>query len=129
MNSSILDFVTVLLRRFMKRMVKEGNDILFPAEDELQVDIDSDEQYEIYQANFSILCRESRDVFQTRMVESKSGPGHKHITIKWRGHKFTAYERIAWQAALGSDPKRELLSALRCHAGDAHPTLFVEPRK
>lgn len=30
------------------------------------------------------------------------------------------------EAALGSDPMRELLSSIRLMRGDVHPTLFVE---
>lgn len=82
---------------------------------------------------------ESREEFILRMqqegfVPSYPGPNelqldiparHIRIQLPW---ELTDWERIAWQAALGSDPVRELLSCLRLRKGDAHPTMLIEPK-
>lgn len=57
---------------------------------------------------------------------SRSGaPGKRHITLALN-RKLTSVERILFQALLGSDRKRELLSYIRVLNSDPEPTLFFE---
>lgn len=114
---------------YIVKMEAEGNTIHFPADDELQVDIDSEAQYAAYKRSFEILSREIGEQYKTLITAqetpSRSGLPSRHIRIKLP-FKMDNWQRIAWQASLGSDPVRELLSALRAHRGLEKPTLFCE---
>ncbi len=57
---------------------------------------------------------------------SKGGKIHIYVTLK---EPITNAERIALQAALGSDPKREILSLARLRRGETTPTLLFEVKK
>lgn len=59
---------------------------------------------------------------------SKSGLPHRHITITF-DFDLTQWQRLAFQAALGSDTKRECLGCIMTLAGDEHPTLFLEHKE
>lgn len=118
---------------YIKRMEAEGNQIVLPAADELQVDIDDETQYAAFQKSWPIFEREisywTAGTAPTYTESpSRSGLPSRHITVKLPFEVSDPQERIAWQASLGSDPARELLSMLRCLRGDIHPTLFVEAK-
>jgi hypothetical protein len=115
---------------YMARMVEEGNTIVIPKDNELQIDIDSEEQYQIFQECWAIFKREFKEAKIIKDKPSRSGLPKRHITIHfpYTSFKDKAELRIAWQATLGSDPKRELLSLIRCDCGDDQPTLFVEEK-
>ena len=94
-----------------------------PAEEnELQLDIDTEEQYNIFNRMLPLV----EDVYDIEeVVESPSKSGKRHIRL------FTAYElsigeRIALQTILGSDPKKELASLRNWLAGDPEPILLFE---
>lgn len=62
-----------------------------------------------------------------REYESKSGPGHFHVVLSLE-KEHSAEARIAMQAALGSDPVRELLALARLAHGVKEPSaLFRWP--
>ena len=117
-------------KAYMARMIEEGNKIVLPADDELQVDIDDELQYANFQRCWPIFERDIGAWFMDAPTyteaPSRSGLPSRHITVKLPFTIESPEERIAWQAALGSDPVRELLSALRSQRGDECPTLFVE---
>lgn len=110
---------------YLRKMRNSGRVIVVPSDMELQIDIDSDEHYAAFQR--AIACIERNEVFQFEAVEkvSSSGLPHRHITVHLP-FQVEPWQRIALQAALGSDPMRELMSAVRMLKGDVHPTLFVE---
>lgn len=108
---------------YVKRMEAAGFRIIYPAPNELQIDIDAPWQMVVHQKAMEIFRREYPGRPYT-MTVSKSGKGH-HVTIKMSWN-MTDGERIAWQAALGSDPIRELLSLIRVRNGSEQPTLFCE---
>jgi hypothetical protein len=114
---------------FVLRMDAEGYEPSYPGPYELQIDIDNDVHYETFLRSSEILHREMQEFGGIQIVEtpSKSGMPCRHIRI---GVPFPLddFQRIAWQAALGSDPVRELLSCLRALRGDAHPTLLIEKK-
>jgi hypothetical protein len=112
---------------FIKRMEAEGNRIVLPQSNELQVDIDSDEQYAVFQKSLACLKRNETESDDIKVEEhpSRSGLPRRHITITMP-FDLEPWERIAFQAALGSDPIRELVSIYRLMRNDRHPTLFVE---
>lgn len=112
---------------FMARMVAEGFVIVLPKPNELQIDIDTDEQFDNFiRASESLAMNwwlETPCVVETH--PSKSGLPSRHITITLP-FDVDPWQRIALQASLGSDPMRELLSSIRLMKGDVAPTLFVE---
>lgn len=112
---------------FIARVESEGFRVVLPADNELQIDIDNGLHYATFLRNLESLARnmEDADEWLIEMHPSKSGPPRRHITIQLPG-TVTPWQRIALQAALGSDPMRELLSSIRLMRGDVHPTLFVE---
>lgn len=116
-----------LRESFISRMKAEGYDIVYPAANELQIDIDSDEQYAVFKQAIACVNRNWEEIGEVTYEEhpSKSGFPSRHITAKMP-FDVEPWQRIALQAALGSDPIRELLSATRMLRGDIHPTLFVE---
>ena len=109
---------------YCRRMVAEGLVVVVPADDELQIDIDEEAQYDQF---IGQLDRLRRMYPSLRWIEhpSRNGLPGRHITVS-TGSVLTAWQRIALQACMGSDPVRELLSACRIHRGDGVPTLFVE---
>jgi hypothetical protein len=102
-----------------------GLDVVFPAADELQIDIDNSADYEVFLEHVSILERHYGTQLEHKETHSRSGGECKHITVKLY-HNISNTERILLQAVLGSDRKREILSLLQEWNGDAHPTLFLE---
>lgn len=117
---------------YIRRMEAEGNTIVYPKENELLIDIDSETHYEQFVESFEIFKREIDAEYCMSVgyteTESRSGFPRRHIRIELP-FPLDTWQRIAWQGALGSDPVRELLSALRAHRGDVHPTLLVEKPK
>jgi hypothetical protein len=95
-----------------------------PGPNELQIDIDDYESEKVFYTNLEILGRYI-SVVSSVVIPSKSGGVRKHITVTLV-REVTPLERIALQAVLGSDRKREVLSLIRVFQGDENPTLFFE---
>lgn len=102
-----------------------GEVVLFPAVNELFIDIDSEEAMHLFTVNITKVD-EYVGVLDTEVVPSRSGPVERsHITVRLE-REVTDMERILLQAVLGSDLRRELLSYCRITMDDPHPTLFLE---
>ncbi len=112
---------------YIKEMKSKGFEIVIPSDNELQIDIDTDEQYERFNFMWPKFCDNFHFAKYT-MNPSRNGLPGRHITVTVddRVTNFSDDERIGWQAILGSDPLRELLSMVRFRRGDEYPTLFVE---
>jgi hypothetical protein len=102
----------------------------YPTDRELFIDIDSDvdlvhyEQMRIVMHALATMCPGAEVVSEER-IPSRT-PGHLHIILTMEV-PVTPMERIALQAAFGSDRKRELLSALRVRLElQRAPTVFFE---
>ena len=127
-----------------KDFIKQSkNKVVFPKPNELQIDIDSEEAYQTYLRRIKAFkayynCSEV-------VTPSKSGLPKRHIVISVESYKaipkseyiingkfgstaksFSNVERVAWQAILGSDPARELLSLIQIEEADPSPVLFEE---
>jgi hypothetical protein len=50
--------------------------------------------------------------------------GNTHVVLTFVGYSMSTVERIAWQAAFGSDPKREALHLLSVSRGELNPILL-----
>ena len=100
--------------------------VVVPGEDEIQLDIDDDESLAHYAAMVKVLESSGVYVYEKSRTVSRGGNWHIVVTLS-TGGVLSDYARIALQAALGSDRKRELLSAMRLllHL-DRPPTVFFE---
>ena len=103
-----------------------GMDVVFPAANQLQIDIDSDEAYDRYLRVRPLLERHLSDI-EIEEHPSRSGGENRHITLTL-SRNVTDIERILLQACLGSDPVREFLGYIQVLEGDPHPVLFLEKR-
>lgn len=118
---------------FISYVEAGGYIVVEPAPNQLQIDIDTPEQYETFKTMSDCLSRNWDAVSQLAVptIEehfSKSGFPRRHITVTLP-FNVEPWQRIAFQAAMGSDPFRELLSIVRLLRGDDKPTLFVEEKK
>jgi hypothetical protein len=75
----------------------------------LMIDLDKSENEAVFDRNFPVLCQHMPGVVGPFKTTSKSGKKHAYIQIP----RMSIMERLALQAALGSDPMRELLGFLR----------------
>lgn len=106
-----------------KEAEARGQIVVYPGDDELQIDIDTEAQYETFEKNLYTLG----DCYKVRKKPSKSGHPHYHITLTRIGRPpFSMWERIALQAILGSDLTRETMNALRYMNGVERPVRFFE---
>ena len=112
---------------FIKLVEEEGGKVVIAAKDELQIDLDTEEDYKRWLRSSEIFFRYV-DITKVMVTPSYSGLPHRHITIKLP-FKVGRWQRLALQAALGSDPIRELLSSIRYMEGDKYPTLFRENKE
>ena len=110
---------------YITEMESKGYTIVYPTPYELLIDMDTEEQFKLFQQQYVRLVRDYGSEIMMRVYPSRHGlPGrHAIVTMPF---EVSDIERIAFQAALGSDPIRELLSLGRVRCGDVHPTLFVE---
>lgn len=103
---------------------REGWTMAEPQEDELFLDIDNDDSAEVYHQIVATL-RQFFHVEQSNITVSPGG--NTHVYLRVPGQTFTPLERVALQACLGSDRKRELFSFLRIRLKmERPPTVFFE---
>lgn len=131
---------------FITRIAAEGYIPTYLAPDELFLDIDNEQHLAVFERSWEILLRNFQNLglgvvpetdpmdditpgmqdISYRKTPSRSGKGW-HIRIRMP-FNMSDDERIAWQASLGSDPVRELLSCIRFRVGDVKPTMLVETK-
>jgi hypothetical protein len=109
---------------------EKGLVCVMPKPNELFIDIDSALAYETFQAGYALLREGGQQVEIVRETPSPSGkPWRKHIVIDLRRTVKSEIERIALQAILGSDLKREALSWLHLQSGTTDVSrLFEKPQ-
>lgn len=110
---------------FEKRVMKDGFGIRYPKRNELLIDLDSLEAESYFLRELERLENELECSLEKEYWESKT-PGHMHYVIKLP-RDLEPFERIALQAALGSDRRKELISVFRIWTGDPHPVLLAKP--
>lgn len=116
---------------YIRRMEKNGFTILYPNDDELFIDIDNPQQMGMFtdqlnRANSNLVKLGLSLSIDRDDISPSGNPHRRHIVVKTVGFTVSSEERIAWQACLGSDPVREILSLVRTLWGDDNPTLFAE---
>jgi len=106
-----------------KKHAERHNLIVHPADNnELQIDLDTSEQEEHYRKILPSVA----DVYDIKdIVETPSKSGKLHARI-FLAYPLSIEERIALQAILGSDPKKELCSLRNWLKGDEMPILLFE---
>jgi hypothetical protein len=111
-------------QRAINEAKEKGLLVVFPAENELQIDIDNEHSYQMYVKQMDIV---TKYVGVESFIEhpSKSGLPKRHITVRLKS-PVTMIERIALQACLGSDRVREVLGYVQYKNGDPNPVLFLE---
>lgn len=112
---------------YVEAEIAAGNRVVYPKENELLIDIDTENQYSLFKHQIEAL--EKNSVLCTILYDELSRGGYpgRHIIVKLDNSiDLDPVKRIAFQAALGSDPMRELLSLLRNENEDKFPTLFIE---
>jgi hypothetical protein len=108
---------------------EQGVDVRYPMANELFIDIDDARGQHEFDENWPLIT----DIFKSEgkvivwITPSRRKPEGKHIVVTLP-RNVTPLERIALQAAMGSDPRRECHSMRRYFAGDPLPTLFFEKR-
>lgn len=103
---------------------KKGCFCVYPAENELQIDIDSFEAFGLFYANRRLLGSLIEKTTDRPSPSNKAG--RYHITVYLTRPVKDKFERIALQCLLGSDPTREALSYKAAVEGVDRPTLFFE---
>lgn len=101
-----------------------GLQIVYPEDNQLQIDLDGEMDFLIFQSRFDRLIY----FYVPKKVEiraSRSGLPKRHVTVTLYD-KIDPKDRIILQLYLGSDPTREFLGLQRIAAKDPHPTLFIE---
>ena len=102
---------------------EKGLDVRYPMANELFIDIDDERGMKEFNENYTLI--EGTTGCESTPSRNKLNGRHIVVTLK---RNVTPIERIALQAALGSDPRREAHSLRRYFEGDPLPTLFFEKR-
>jgi hypothetical protein len=109
-----------------QKAAARGLEVKTPRPNELFIDIDNARDFARFKTLIEMFSR-VEDVMTWADTPSASGGQHRHVVVSL-GREVTAFERIAFQAMLGSDLKREVLSYERAKTGSSHPTIFFEPK-
>lgn len=99
-------------------------DVVLPEPYDLFIDIDGEEDMKRFDRGMDVMIQQ----FNAQVIKStpsRSGLPKRHLIVRLN-RQVTNAERIALQAALGSDPVREILGIVRVQHNDPHPTLFLE---
>lgn len=110
-----------------KQAAERGLTIKRPLPNELFVDIDNARDFTRFKQLVEMLNR-VEPVLGWEATPSASGGQHRHVVVAL-SRNVTEQERIMFQAMLGSDLKREVLSYERLKTGSCpYPTMFFEPK-
>lgn len=100
--------------------------IRVPKDHELFLDIDDKAQFATFEAQLEMIRSFGVDPIVKEKTPSRGGADHWHVVLEMP-FTMTPVTRVLWQALLGSDLRREMLSALALHYGQStQPTMFFE---
>jgi hypothetical protein len=119
------EYVLETLDQIKQKAKDQGLLVVFPATTQIQIDIDSEEAYREFNRRLDIVTKHLQNLRFVENKPSRSGLPKRHITIDV-GMDLSEGQRIALQAALGSDPTRELLNITEHLLGMEHSSLFYE---
>ncbi len=119
--------VAMTLEKAERAAAAKGCYVRLPKPNEIFIDIDSNEDYEVFEKGLTVL-REFYEVSSVEETPSRSGGECRHVVVQLTGDNYLGdYERCLPQACLGSDRLHELLSLKAIKGGATlHPTLFFE---
>lgn len=107
---------------------KKGLVVVYMEDDELALDLDGGASMRLD----VLTALNANRLIVSKSLTTVSKSLNKHLYLKiidpntLQPETFTPIERIALQAALGSDPIRELLSTLRAKMGSECPSVMFE---
>lgn len=104
----------------------EGYEVIKGDDHTLLIDLDSEGAIEDFDSADSQDLRDLLDASEIERWTSKSGKG-LHVRLH-TGIALNPLERLVAQAALGSDPKREILGILRLKQGEEETSLLFKPK-
>jgi len=116
------DFNASTPERLIAKAAETGRSVVTPNHDQLFIDLDSEEALDTFRSQMEIFQRSEHMIWQ---VHPSKTPGHYHAKVTLRRF-VVGFERVALQAALGSDRKRELLAILQAKDGMPGPNVFFE---
>lgn len=105
-----------------------GQVVVLPGPRELFVDIDSVDQLKMFFDRIEKLKAQFEEGHVNYVIRSSRSGGDRFHIVVTLPLPLQPFERIAYQAILGSDPVRELLSIARINYGCEHPTIFFEDK-
>ncbi len=111
-----------------ERAEELGQRIVYADNQTLQIDIDTEEDYNRFIQSYEILAKALNSSTYTVQL-SKSGFPHRHITVYLQQPAKSVWKRIALQACLGSHLTREALNCLNVLNDVDEPILFFEDAK
>lgn len=110
----------------IERAVAQGLKVIYPVDDELQIDIDDDASGAHFEEIWPMFANIVGGAYVKSMGFSKSGPPKRHIVVKMP-YAVDETERLLLQTILGSDARRELFGYRRVKNGITPVTIFIEP--
>lgn len=112
---------------YVQKKAKELNcDVMYGDPHTLLLDIDSDAAWEQFQRQLPIVC-EFYNVVDNSYEVLPSKSGNRHVIVRLDA-TLPLTERLMLQATLGSDPRRELLSAAGFMSGQENPVVLFRPK-
>ena len=109
-------------RKIYEEGLAETHEVVLPQPNQLLLDYDTPELPEFFMERMNVLLQAMKGPVLYQTYQSRHGNRHVIVTLP---KELTPEHRIAWQAALGSDPKREALSLLSMAKGSKNPTLLI----
>lgn len=109
----------------LKRAAREKLTVVEPAQNELQIDIDSGRSLRKYSRQKEILDRAGITKGWKEKLNASRTPGHCHITITLP-RPMPILERIGLAAILGDDPPRAAFNYARAKNKNSLPVVFFE---
>lgn len=108
----------------LQRLAEEsGCELLLPDDHTIQLDLDDGYSQKVLDNGLEII----RQTMKANVVDDyRSKGGGRHVIIS-TSLPLSDFERIAIQAFLGSDPKREALAWRRLKLGFPHPQMLFKP--
>jgi hypothetical protein len=103
----------------IENVKKAGYEVIEANDYQLLLDIDDNQQYKIFLDRFELFKKFFGEEITYDMRPSIGGLPGRHIIIQLQ-QPMGILERIAWQASMGSDPKKEFNNLLGVHFGIAH---------
>ncbi|MGH7239031.1 MAG: hypothetical protein ACREHG_03085, partial [Candidatus Saccharimonadales bacterium] len=99
--------------------------VVFPQDNEIQIDLDNKAAVKEFRRRLGFF-KAIHGKLINRVYYTHSRSGGTHVTIQLTRPVESKVERIMFQALLGSDAKREMLSLMDLFQAQREPTLFYE---